>query len=138
MGNFNKLAADAAFIGVHGLTIQTICHERAVTSGWWTDLKTDDLYSAQAIRDMVPTKLMLTVSELSEAMEAHRKNLMDDKLTDREGLEVELADALIRIYDLGGALGYDLGAAMAAKLQYNASRSDHTLAARKGAGGKTY
>lgn len=51
---------------------------------------------------LVTKKLCLTHSELSEALEGHRKGLMDDKLTHQPMLEVELADAVIRIADLAG------------------------------------
>lgn len=81
---------------------------------------------------------MLIVSEVSEAMEGHRKNLMDDKLPHRPMIEVELADALIRIADLAGALGLDLGGAVEEKLAFNASRPDHKLENRMAAGGKAY
>ena len=37
-------------------------------------------------------------------------------------VEVELADAVIRIADLAGALGLDLGGAIAEKLEYNRNR----------------
>lgn len=47
--------------------------------------------------------LMLQVSELAEAMEGDRKNLMDDHLPHRSMLEVELADTVIRILDYVGA-----------------------------------
>ena len=60
-------------------------------------------------------------------MEGHRKNLMDDKLPHRLAIEVELADAVIRIADLGGALGLNLGMAIAEKMAFNASRVDHTF-----------
>lgn len=43
--------------------------------------------------------LMLAVSELSEALEGHQKNLFDDKLPHRTMVEVELADCLIRLFD---------------------------------------
>lgn len=66
--------------------------------------------------------LMLMTSELAEALEAHRKDLPDDKLTHRSGLEVELADCMIRIFDAAGGLGLDLGGAMVEKLEYNRSR----------------
>lgn len=46
--------------------------------------------------------LMLVVSEIAEAMEGHRKGLMDDHLSHRKMFEVELADAMIRIFDLAG------------------------------------
>jgi hypothetical protein len=50
--------------------------------------------------------LMLVVSELVEAMEGERKDLMDDKLPHRKMAEVEMADAAIRILDYMG--GFDL------------------------------
>ena len=39
---------------------------------------------------------MLTISEIAEAMEGERKNLMDDHLPHRKMAEVEIADAYIR------------------------------------------
>jgi NTP pyrophosphatase (non-canonical NTP hydrolase) len=81
---------------------------------------------------------MLIVSEVSEAMEGERKNLMDDKLPHRKMVEVELADALIRIFDYAGAFGYDLQGAYEDKRDYNATREDHTLEARGRANGKKW
>lgn len=52
--------------------------------------------------------LMLVVSELAEAMEALRKDLMDDKLPHRKGEEVELADAYIRLLDFSQGFGIEL------------------------------
>lgn len=71
---------------------------------WWTDIDTGEL-----LKRNVGELLMLTVSELSEAMEGHRKGLMDDHLPHRKMIEVELADAMIRILDLAGGLNLDLG-----------------------------
>ena len=110
-----------------------ICHGAAVRAGWWTDLA-----SGEPKPRNVGELLMLIVSELAEAMEGHRKGLMDDKLPNRPMLEVELADAVIRIADMAGGLGLDLGGAIAGKLSFNASRLDHTLEARRAAGGKAY
>jgi NTP pyrophosphatase (non-canonical NTP hydrolase) len=81
---------------------------------------------------------MLIVSEVAEAMEADRKGLMDDKLPHRSGLEVELADAVIRIFDLAGAKGLDIGNAIMEKILYNMSREDHKVENRMKAGGKKY
>ena len=50
---------------------------------------------------------------------------MDDHLPHRPIVEVELADALIRILDFAGMKGYDLGGAVREKLDYNRTRSDH-------------
>ena len=82
--------------------------------------------------------LMLIVSEISEAMEGERKNLMDDKLPHRRMAEVELADALIRIFDYAGAFGYNLEQAMQEKLKYNTQRADHKHEQRLKPGGKLF
>jgi NTP pyrophosphatase (non-canonical NTP hydrolase) len=71
-------------------------------------------------------------------MEGHRKGLPDDKLPHRSMIEVELADAVIRIADLAGALGLDLGGAIAEKMAFNAVRPDHKLENRLAEGGKAY
>ncbi len=124
------------------------CHGANVQAGWWTNAEAVTRAKATGLIDVtsdsfkssrnVPELLMLAVSELSEAMEGDRKDLMDDKLPHRKMLEVELADALIRICDLAGAKGYDLGGAVAEKMSFNASRLDHTLAHRAGENGKKY
>lgn len=87
--------------------LQQQAYGAAVAAGWYIDPGTGGLKSRHLGR-----QLMLIVSELSEAMEADRKDLNDDKLPRRKGAEVELADALIRLADLAGAGGDDWGAAL--------------------------
>lgn len=110
--------------------IQTIIHAQNVNVGWWDD--TPD------VNARVPEKLCLVHSEISEAMEGHRKNLMDDKLPNRPMVEVELADAMIRILDLGGALGLDVAGALAEKFEFNRTRADHKRSEREKCNGKKY
>ncbi len=100
---------------------------------WWLDINT-----GEPLQRNVGELLMLAVSELAEAMEGHRKNLMDDKLPHRTMFEVELADCLIRLLDIAGGLGLDLGGAFDEKLAINATRPDHTFEARRAVDGKKY
>jgi len=105
----------------------------AVESGWWSTLNTkEDLERNEG------EMLCLMHSELSEAMEGLRKNLMDDHLSNRPMAEVELADCIIRILDFSGAKGYDIGGAVMEKLQYNTQRADHKPENRAKDNGKSF
>lgn len=100
---------------------------------WWQDPAT-----GQPIVRNKGELLCLIHSEISEAMEGERKDLMDDKLPHRKMAEVELVDALIRIFDYAGGFGYDLQGAYNEKMAFNAARADHTHAARLGMNGKKF
>ena len=113
------------------------CHVRSVAAGWFTNLKTGKR-NKRNLGEMIA----LIHSELSECLEGIRKDLMDTHLPKRKMAEVEIADAFIRLGDLAGYLverGYfkDPGGATVEKLEYNLSRKDHSLAARK-KGGKRF
>ena len=88
-------------------------HNDNVAKGFWPEDK--------STRN-VGEALMLAVSELSEGLEAHRKDLNDDHLPQYKGLPVELADCIIRIMDLGFGLGLPVAEALVDKLEYNRQR----------------
>ena len=70
-----------------------------------------------------PTDIALMHSELSEALEADRKGLMDDKLPAYEGRAVELADTVIRILHAQRKHSLDsIGALVVMKSLYNLTR----------------
>ncbi len=102
-------------------------------AGWW-----DDVTTSVELSKVVPTKLCLIHSEISEAMEGHRKGKQDDHLPDYPMFAVELADAVIRIADLAGAHNFPLGEIIARKMEYNAKRADHKRENRQQPGGKAY
>lgn len=79
-------------------------HLTAIDKGWWDNPR--------------PTLecIALMHCELSEAVEAYRKG--------EEGHIVEeLADVLIRIFDLCGHTGWDLEHAITTKMAFNKTRS---------------
>lgn len=65
-------------------------HKQNKELGWWDEPRE------------IGTLLMLVVSEIAEAMEGERKDLMDDHIKHRKMAEVELADAVIRLLDIAG------------------------------------
>lgn len=69
-------------------------HADNVAVGWWDN------------DPCVLTKLQLVNTELAEATEGERKDLMDDHLPHRKMGEVELADAAIRMLDLAGRMDW--------------------------------
>ncbi len=145
---------DALHIAHCGNFLMNAAHQASATAGWWgkpddtatqhdlvglpEDVQLVRLGDTRFAKALVAQKLCLVHSEVSEAMEGHRKGLPDDKLPHRPMIEVELADAVIRICDLAGALGLDLGGAIAEKMAFNAQRPDHKAEARAAAGGKAY
>lgn len=109
------------------------CHGLAKEGGWWNDPKT-----GEPLKRNKGEQLMLIVSEVAEAMEGARKGIMDDHLPHRKMEEVELADALIRIFDYAGGHGLDVGGAMIEKMKYNITRDNFYVENRIKEGGKDF
>ena len=108
------------------------CHEAAVKGGWWHDSE------GKKKERNVGELLCLIHSEISEAMEGARKGLMDTHLKHKSMMEVELADAIIRIFDLAESKNFNLGQTIYEKLEYNRSRADHKIKNRLKEGGKKF
>lgn len=106
--------------------VAMVCHTRARENGWWDNPRNDG------------ELICLMHSELSEAMEGLRKDLMDDHLPERKMVEVEMADAVIRIMDYCEARNLDLGGAIVEKLIYNQERADHKRENRNKTNGKRF
>lgn len=97
-------------------------HENAREHGFWEDWKFiqsapfehQEQYEA-TLNNAIGNRLMLVVGEISEAHEALRKE-------DEENFAEELADIVIRVADLAGGLGIDLGAEILKKMEKNKAR----------------
>lgn len=100
---------------------------------WWHDINT-----GERLNRNIGELLMLSVSELAEAMEGHRKNLADDKLPRYNMFDVEIVDTFIRLFDIAGAMIPNFGAIFEAKMEFNANREDHKHEARLKEHGKKY
>jgi hypothetical protein len=134
---------DTQTIVTAGRDLQYFCHGQSVLNGWWHNLVTGESQTSRGYPRILPNKnvgelLCLVHTEISGAMEGYRKGEMDVVLTSRTRLEVELADAVIRIMDISGGLGLDVPGAIAAKLAYNAIREDHKPENRQAVGGKKF
>lgn len=113
--------------------LSAACHQRSLESGFYTDLETGKRKDRN-----LPEMISLMHSELSEMLEGVRKGKADDHLPNRSSEEVEMADLLIRAFDYIGYRNLDIAGAIREKMAYNAVRADHTLEARRAAGGKKF
>jgi len=107
-------------------------HELARAKGWWTEYMVSRDNGRPGMRelsaDQVLSKLMLVVSELSEAVECVRDPNFEPRRIDTldgkpDGFSIELADAVIRIFDLCEAMGIDIEKCVREKHYYNHTRS---------------
>ncbi|TIX42747.1 MAG: hypothetical protein E5V40_05790 [Mesorhizobium sp.] len=99
---------------------QKLAHETATNAGWYVDRKT-----GEPIERNFGEVVALMHSELTEALEAHRKNKRrDDKLPHRSAIEVEFSDAILRIFDTAAANRIDVTAAFAPCIRHLALYGD--------------
>lgn len=99
-------------------------HQAQAEKGFW---ELEQIAPGTFLGPNIDQKLMLIVGEVAEAHEELRSNddphhvyYRDDGKP--EGFKFELADVFIRLADLAGALGIDLGAAVAEKHAFNQTR----------------
>lgn len=83
--------------------LSELCHQVAKEKGFWDEERN------------IGEALMLIVTELAEAMEAHRKQ-------DDANFKEELADTFIRLLDLCGGLSIDIESEIEAKTKVNKNR----------------
>lgn len=108
-------------------TLEDLAYANSAAKGFWDDNPkpppTDLPAQAKHLMTAAPTKICLTHSELSEALEGIRAgDPPDDKIPEFTSSEAELADAVIRIMDMAKAFNLRVGRAVVAKMAFNATR----------------
>jgi hypothetical protein len=108
---------------------QSKVHKEAKKKGFWPKLEGVDYENADELQEAleksdVGGKVALCHSELSEALEALRKPIpeKDKHCPDFFNLDIELGDAVIRLFDFAAAHNIPLIDAMLAKIKYNETR----------------
>lgn len=96
----------------------------ATDAGWWPQATLERVLGGDATE--LAKSLCLIHSEVSEALEDVRERNFEtvvDLKGKPTGFQIELADIIIRVLGLSGAMGIKIGEAVAQKMAYNATQS---------------
>ena len=107
---------DAAVLNDLAETCGSIADEKGFREDWKV------AQTEEEAMNIVGTKLMLTVSELGEALEEMRTNGIGKDGRYMGGFGEELADAIIRIFDLSDMLRIPIGDEVIRKMLKNGLR----------------
>ena len=110
-----KTIGESFIIGIAQSSLTSLaqlCYARSSAKGFTNATTVDD----EKQLDLFLAKLMLVVSECGEVAEAARKPALRGEIPE------EFADIIIRVLDMCGALGIDIGLAVTEKLAKNATR----------------
>jgi NTP pyrophosphatase (non-canonical NTP hydrolase) len=104
-------------------TLTQEAHAIAKDRGWWPEKELELARNQDPNR--IATCLALIHSEVSEALEDARVGNMGIQYEGEKpiGFDIELADVMIRVLDLAGAMDIDLDLAIRTKMAYNSRRS---------------
>jgi NTP pyrophosphatase (non-canonical NTP hydrolase) len=96
-------------------TLQTEISTCAKAHGWYADAPISPVEMA--------ARFMLIVTEVAEAVAAIRNgNPKDEHCPEFGNMEIECADAVIRLFSFAGEYGFSLGNAILAKMKANTLR----------------
>ena len=137
---FEEMQADAAAINKQSGFVE----QEAMIEELAQYLQNKELRKFLPLVDMfknarVGLKLALATGELSEALEAVRKNIgSDEHIPGFSAEEAEIADAVLRLMNYATDRKLRLAEAIAAKNEFNRTRHDHTKEGRAETHGKRF
>jgi len=150
INTFQEMQADAAAINKkHGFSFDDALMDRF--EKWFLDLTGAENFDLPASRDQfkplfasfrnarVGLKLALAMGELSETLEAVRKNIgPDEHIPEFTAEEAEIADVIIRLMNYATDRKLRLAEAIVAKNEFNRNRPDHSKEGRAAEHGKQF